>query len=114
MSAILKPGTICMVTHAPTGADMGRLVEVVRFAGPRQVGPRVLPEAYLVRCVAGRPFHSVRRWLPDGGHVDLKDNVSVTLADRSQLRPLSGPDQWVESGHRGPAADAKPRTRAYA
>jgi hypothetical protein len=104
MSAVLKPGTICIVTRTPTGADMGRLVEVVRFEGPRQVGPKLLREAYLVRCVAGRPFHSVRRWLPDGGHIDLRDKVSATLADRSQLRALPGPEQCVDSGERVPEA----------
>jgi hypothetical protein len=98
MSVFLKPGTICIVTGTPTGADMGRLVEVLRFEGPRQVGPKLLPEAYLVRCVAGRPFHSVRRWLPDGKHIDLKDKVSATLADRSQLSPLPGRDQCVSTG----------------
>lgn len=102
MSAVLKPGTICIVTRTPTGADMGRLVEVMRFEGPRQVGPKLLPEAYLVRCVAGRPFHSVRRWLPDGRHIDLKDKVAATLADRSQLRPLPRPDQCVDVEERVP------------
>jgi hypothetical protein len=100
MSAILKPGTICIVTYTPSGADMGRLVEVVRFEGPRRVGPRLLPQAYLVRCVAGRPFHSVRQWLPDGRHVDLNDKVDATLVDRSQLRPLPGPDQCIDVDER--------------
>lgn len=103
MSAALKPGTICIVTRTPSGADMGPLVEVVRFAGARQVGARLLPEAYAVRCVAGRPFHSMRRWLDDGSYVDLKDEVFVTLADRLQLRPLPGPDQCVDAEERVPA-----------
>ena len=102
MSAILKAGTICIVTHTPSGADMGRLVEVIRFEGVRRVGPRLLREAYLVRCVAGRPFRSVRRWLPDGRHVDLKDKVSSTLADRSQLRPLPGPEQCIDVDEKAP------------
>jgi hypothetical protein len=100
MSPLLKPGTICIVTHTPSGADMGRLVEAVRFAGARRVGPRLLPEAYLVRCVAGRPFHSVRRWVAEGGYVDLKNQVFVTLADRSQLRPLPGPDPGFHEDER--------------
>lgn len=95
MSAILKPGTICIVTYTPSGADKGRLVEVVRFEGPRRVGPRILPEAYLVRCVAGRPFRSVRQWLPNGSHIDLNDKVAATLANRSQLRPLPGPETYA-------------------
>ena len=103
MSAILTRGTICIVTYTPSGADMGHLVEIVRFAGARQVGPEFLSEAYLVRCVAGRPLHSVREWLPSGGYVVLKDLALTVLADRSQLRPLPGFDLWVDVDERVPA-----------
>lgn len=90
MSKLLKPGTLCIVTYTPTGADMGRIVEVVRYLGPRRSGPEFQPEAYVVRCVAGRPFHSVRSWRPDGTFIVAKDTARVANADRSQLRPLPG------------------------
>jgi len=102
MSGILKPGTICILTYTPSGMDMGRLVEVVRFAGAAQLGPELMPEAYWTRCVAGRPLHSVRRWLPDGSSVVLTDKAMFALADRSQLRPLPGIVEAVDVVERTP------------
>jgi hypothetical protein len=98
MSAFLKPGTICILIHTPSGADMGRLVEVIRSYGPLQMGPELFPEAYLTRCVAGRPLHSVRQWLANGSYVDHKDKAYTAVADRSQLRPLPGIDEPVDIG----------------
>jgi hypothetical protein len=100
--SFLKPGTICILTHTPSGADMGRLVEVVRFYGALRMGPELFPEAYLTRCVAGRPLHSVRQWLANGSYVDHKDKVYTAVADRSQLRPLPGIDESVDVQERTP------------
>ena len=87
----------------PRRLQKGRRVEIVRFAGARQLGPELLSEAYLVRCVAGRPLHSVLEWLPGGGYVVLKDLALTVLADPSQLRPLPGFDLWVDVDERVPA-----------
>jgi len=92
MSKPLAPGTLCILTYTPSGADVGRILEIVSFVGRCQLGPHVMPEAYQTRCVAGRPLHSVRQWLADGSYRNLRDSAYRALADRSQLRPLPGLD----------------------
>ncbi len=96
MSKPLAPGTLCILTYTPSGADAGRIVEIVSFVGRCQVGPHVMPEAYQTRCVAGRPLHWVRQWLADGSYRDFRDTTYRALADRSQLRPLPGLDDEEE------------------
>jgi len=100
----LTPGTLCILTYTPSGADVGRIVEIVSFVGRCKVGPDLMPEAYQTRCVAGRPLHSVRQWLADGSYRVLRDSAYRALADRSQLRPLPGLDDAEESAaqERGP------------
>lgn len=109
MSRILRAGTLCIVTHTPTGADMGRIVEVVAFLGATRLGPSHLPEAYRVRCVAGRPFHSIREWLPDGRYVVWKDTAYSAIADRSQLRPLPGVEDEADATAHAPAPEEEVR-----
>lgn len=104
MSNIISPGTICIVTYTPSGADMGRLVVVMRYGGARWVGRLYMPEAYLTRCVAGRPFHSVHGWRPDGSYIDLKNRAYIVWADRSQLRPLPG----IEDSDEQPETESRP------
>ena len=100
MSDIINPGTICIITYSPSGADMGRLVVVIRYGGARWVGRLYMPEAYLTSCVAGRPFHSVRGWRKDGSYIDFKNHVCAVWADRSQLRPLPGVEDAAEQAER--------------
>lgn len=92
MNKPLSPGTLCILIHTPSGADVGRIVEIVSFVGRTKLGPELMREAYLTRCAAGRPLHSVRQWLPDGSSRVLRNTVYRALADRWQLRPVSGLD----------------------
>jgi hypothetical protein len=104
MTKPLVPGTLCILIYTPSGADVGRIVEIVSFVGRKQLGPEVMPEAYLTRCAAGRPLHSVRQWLADGSFRDLHNSAYRALADRSQLRPLSGLEDAEDTAahERGP------------
>ena len=100
MSKPLSPGTLCILIYTPSGADVGRIVEIVSFVGRMKLGPNVMQEAYLTRCAAGRPLHCVRQWLADGSTRDLHNTAYRALADRWQLRPVSGLDDAEDTAAR--------------